>query len=58
MAHTDTLVADLSRCHERVTQSAVSTLRSMQEVAKRLMPQIVQWMSTGVVVRTAMPGGV
>jgi len=26
----------------------VSTLVSMQEVGKRLMPQIVQWMSTGL----------
>ena len=34
-----------------MTQSAVSTLVSMQEVAKQLMPQIVQWMSTGVVAR-------
>ncbi|MFB3081948.1 MAG: hypothetical protein ACE1Z4_00590, partial [Gammaproteobacteria bacterium] len=51
MNQTGTLAAALSRCRERVTQSAVSTLVSMQEVAKRLMPQIVQWMSTGVVAR-------
>ncbi len=51
MAQTGTLVAGLSTRLDRVTQSAVSTLMSMQEVAKRLMPQIVQWMSTGVVAR-------
>ncbi len=51
MNQTGTLAAALSRCRQRVTQSAVSTLVSMQEVAKRLMPQIVQWMSTGVVAR-------
>jgi hypothetical protein len=51
MNQTGTLVAGLSTRLDRVTQSAVSTLMSMQEVAKRLMPQIVQWMSTGVVAR-------
>ncbi len=51
MNQTGTLAAGLSRCRDRVTQSAVSTLQSMQEVSKRLMPQIVQWMSTGVVAR-------
>lgn len=51
MAQTGPLVAGLATCRDRVTQSAVSTLRSMQDVAKRLMPQIVQWMSTGVVAR-------
>jgi hypothetical protein len=49
MNQTGTLAAALSRCRERVTQSAVSTLMSMLEVAKKLTPQIVQWMSTGVV---------
>jgi hypothetical protein len=51
MTQTGALVEGLSKRCDRVTQSAVSTLVSMQEVAKRLMPQIVQWMSTGVVAR-------
>ncbi len=51
MAQTGALVSSLSRRVERVTQSAVSTLVTMQEVATQLMPQIVQWMSTGVVAR-------
>jgi hypothetical protein len=51
MAQTRPLVASLSQSCDRVTQDAVSTLESMQEVAKRLLPQIVQWMSTGVVAR-------
>jgi hypothetical protein len=51
MNQTGTLVAGLARCRDRVRQSAVSTLVSMQQVAKQLMPQIVQWMSTGVVAR-------
>jgi hypothetical protein len=37
------LVADLSTRFDRVTQRAVSTLVSMQEVAQQLMPQLVQW---------------
>ena len=51
MNQTGVLVAGLSTCRERVMQSAVTTLTLMQEVAKRLLPQIVQWMSTGVVAR-------
>jgi hypothetical protein len=51
MAQSGALVTGLSKRCDRVTQSAVSTLVSMQEVAKKLMPQIVQWMSTGVVAR-------
>jgi hypothetical protein len=51
MTQTRSLVSSLSRRLERVTQSAVSTLGSMQAVAKRLMPQIVQGMGTGGVAR-------
>ncbi len=36
------------RC-DRVTQNATAALGSMHEVAKRLFPQIVQWITAGVV---------
>jgi hypothetical protein len=51
MTQTGALVAQMSTRLDRVTQRAVSTLVSMQEVTQQLMPQIVQWMSTGVVAR-------
>jgi hypothetical protein len=35
--------------HERVTHNAITTLTTMHEVARRLVPQIVQWITTGVV---------
>ena len=43
------LVARLASSRDRVTQSATATLGAMHEVAKRLIPQIVQWITTGVV---------
>jgi hypothetical protein len=36
---------------DRVTQHALTTLQTMHEVAKRLLPQIVQWITTGVVAK-------
>ena len=34
-----------------VTQHALTTLQTMHEVAKRLIPQIVPWITTGVVAK-------
>jgi hypothetical protein len=35
--------------HERVTHNALTPLTTRHEVARRLVPQIVQWITTGVV---------
>ena len=43
------MVARLGQSRDRVTQSARATLGVMHEVAKRRIPQIVQWSTTGVV---------
>lgn len=45
------LVARLGQSRDRVTQRARATLGAMHEVAQRLVPQIVQWMRTGVVAK-------
>jgi hypothetical protein len=37
----------LRQRHDHVTQRATATLCAMHEVAKRLIPQIVQWITTG-----------
>src|SRR6266487_1098276 len=42
-------VKRLGQRGDRVMQRAVATLVAMHEVTKRLVPQIVQWMLTGVV---------
>jgi hypothetical protein len=42
-------VTRLGQSRDRVTQRATATLVAMHEVAKRLIPQIVQWITTGVV---------
>ena len=42
-------VQGLGSRRDRVTQHALTTLQTMHEVAKRLIPQIVQWITTGVV---------
>jgi hypothetical protein len=39
----------LRQRHAHVTQRATATLWAMHEVAKRLIPQMVQWITTGVV---------
>jgi len=49
IVQTRPMVARLAQCCDRVTQSATATLGAMHEVAKRLIPQIVQWITTGVV---------
>jgi hypothetical protein len=51
VVQTRLLVTRLGARRDRVTQSALTTLQTMHEVAKRLMPQIVQWMTTGVVAK-------
>ncbi len=45
------MVARLMQSRDRVTQRARATLGAMHEVAKRLIPQIVQWITTGVVAK-------
>ena len=44
-------VTRLGQRRDRVTQRATATLVAMHEVAKRLIPQIVQWSTTGVVAK-------
>src|SRR6266567_3349458 len=48
------MVARLRQSRDRVTQRATATLGAMHEVAKRLIPQIVQWITTGVVAKGKM----
>ena len=45
------LVGRLGPPRDRVTHKALTTLQTMHEVAKRLIPQIVQWITTGVVAK-------
>jgi len=51
VVYTRPMVARLGQSRDRVTQSARATLGAMHEVAKRLIPQIVQWITTGVVAK-------
>ena len=51
IVHTRPMVRRLGPSRDRVTQRAVATLVAMHEVAKRLIPQIVQWITTGVVAK-------
>jgi hypothetical protein len=51
IVQTRPMVARLAQCHDRVTQSATATLGAMHEGAKQLLPQIVQWITTGVVAK-------
>src|SRR2546425_1170495 len=51
VVHTRPLVTRLGQSRDRVTQRATATLVAMHEVAKRLFPQIVQWITTGVVAK-------
>src|SRR5262249_17046010 len=43
------LVQGLGARRDRVPPHAITTLTTMHAVAKRLVPQIVQWLTTGVV---------
>jgi hypothetical protein len=49
IVQTRPIVRRLGQSRDRVTHRAVATLETMHEVAKRLIPQIVQWITTGVV---------
>ena len=51
IVQTRPMVARLAQRRDRVAQSATATLGAMHEVAKRLIPQIVQWITTGVVAK-------
>jgi hypothetical protein len=51
IVYTRPIVRRLGQSRDRVTQRAVATLVTMHEVAKRLIPQIVQWITTGVVAK-------
>ena len=45
------LVRQLGPRCDRIGHRATATLRAMHEVAKQLIPQIVQWITTGVVAK-------
>jgi hypothetical protein len=49
LVQTRLLVQRLGARRDRVTHNALTTLQSMHEVAKHLIPQIVQWITTGSV---------
>jgi len=49
IVQTRPMIVSLKQRHDHVTQRAIATLCAMHEVAKRLIPQIVQWITTGVV---------
>ncbi len=51
LVQTRPLVTRLGQSRDRVTQRATATLGAMHEVAKRLIPQIVHWITTGVVAK-------
>jgi hypothetical protein len=51
VVQTRPIVMRLGQRRDRVTQRATATLVAMHEVAKRLIPQIVQWLTTGVVAK-------
>jgi len=51
VVQTHPLVARLGARRDRVTHNALTTLHTMHEVVKRLIPQIVQWITTGVVAK-------
>jgi hypothetical protein len=51
VVQTRRLVQGRGARRDRVTQHALTTLQTLHEVAKRLMPQIVQWITTGVVAK-------
>jgi hypothetical protein len=51
VVHTRPLLRRLGHSRDRGTHRAMATLVAMHEVAKRLLPQIVQWITTGVVAK-------
>lgn len=59
VVQTRVLVHGLDKRRDRVTHHALTPLQTMHEVAKRLIPQIVQWITTGVVAKgKILPAGV
>src|SRR5215831_16728071 len=51
VVQTRLLIQGLGERRDRVTHHAITTLKTMHEVAKQLIPQIVQWITTGVVAK-------
>ena len=51
VVQTRLLVTGLGERRDRVTRNALTTLQTMHAVATRLIPQIVQWLTTGVVAK-------
>jgi hypothetical protein len=51
VVHTRLMVTRLGQSRDQVIQRATATLGAMHEVAKHLIPQIVQWITTGVVAK-------
>jgi hypothetical protein len=49
MIHSQAVIKQVGASGERVTQSAVKKLERMVEVSAKLLPQILQWLQTGVV---------
>jgi hypothetical protein len=49
VVQTRLLVQGLGERRDRVTNHAITTLHTLHAVAKQLIPQIVQWITTGVV---------
>ncbi|MBT9164009.1 MAG: hypothetical protein DDT24_00936 [Chloroflexi bacterium] len=45
------MVKGIPQSTDRVKQGAINKLNTMKEVATRLIPQIMQWMTTGVVAK-------
>lgn len=48
---TTQVVKSIPQSTDRVKQGAINKLNTMKEVAIRLIPQIIQWMTTGVVAK-------
>jgi hypothetical protein len=51
IAHSQEVIRQVGRSAERVTQSAVRKMGQLVEVSATLLPQIVQWLQTGVVAK-------
>src|SRR5262249_60046096 len=51
IVQTRRLVQGLGARRDRVTHHALTTLQTMHEVAQRLIPHIVQWLTTGGVAK-------
>ena len=51
LVQTRPLLSRWAQSPDRLTRNAIATLGSMHQVAKALIPQIVQWITTGVVAK-------